>query len=626
MNESLLHAEPEFPPHDAAALSAAAAVSGSDSTGEMSRASKQDAPPSRRRPAPRGTAAYPRKRANKACQVCRARRTKCDNKKPSCSFCEKVGAKCITTPTDLSSFDPASLAILERLEQLEQLIREKSIESSRSQPQPPPPPPVEEEFTLGYGSPAPDLQFGPDFSTVTIETVLSWHVFRGRFDSHLDLKALLKDTEEPMSPLHSPVGETIPLINSLELGSCNRLLDSFLTRVHIANPILDVPLVRSYVHHACLHGIGWDAQSCLVLLVCALGSIAEAFHDKHESTSIVARSSPSFALARAFFEASQKRIGLLLRGGGVLEAQCFFYSGVYLMTIMQPMDAWRHFVQAAAISQGFDFPRKPLSPEIMASPEAKRERASQESMYWTCFKSELEVRMELSLPGFGLQDLSYPSSFPSPPSDTLEQDSARAWYYYLAEIALRRLANRILYHLFRHQEKGRFPRISDMVESTAAFEAQAADWMASLPPMFSLETPEEEDDVLKFVLRGHLLDCYEWMYFPFMAETINYGRQGAVIDEYCRKGLQMCVERIRKNKPGFQHRHHGAWLMLRTCTRSALILLAACHSQTVQDLIPEGWKDAVLSAMGMLRFWEDEVGDARDRLQILTMLMTELGW
>lgn len=104
MNESLLHAEPEFPPHDAAALSAAAAVSGSDSTGEMSRASKQVAPPSRRRPAPRGTAAYPRKRANKACQVCRARRTKCDNKKPSCSFCEKVGAKCITTPTDLSSY------------------------------------------------------------------------------------------------------------------------------------------------------------------------------------------------------------------------------------------------------------------------------------------------------------------------------------------------------------------------------------------------------------------------------------------------------------------------------------------------------------------------------------------
>lgn len=84
--------------------------------------------------------------------------------------------------------------------------------------------------------------------------------------------------------------------------------------------------------------------------------------------------------------------------------------------------------------------------------------------------------MELSLPGFGLQDLSYPSSFPSPPLDDLGDDSARAWYYYLAEIALRRLANRILYNLFRHQDNGRFPRITEMIEMTAAFEAQAVDW------------------------------------------------------------------------------------------------------------------------------------------------------
>jgi hypothetical protein len=84
--------------------------------------------------------------------------------------------------------------------------------------------------------------------------------------------------------------------------------------------------------------------------------------------------------------------------------------------------------------------------------------------------------MELSLPGFGSQDLSYPIFFPSPPSENLEQDAARAWYYYLAEIALRRLANRILHHRFRHQENGRFPRVSEMIESTGAFEAQAEDW------------------------------------------------------------------------------------------------------------------------------------------------------
>lgn len=101
------------------------------------------------------------------------------------------------------------------------------------------------------------------------------------------------------------------------------------------------------------------------------------------------RNSPSFGLAKVFFEASQKRIGLLMRGSGVLEAQCFFYSGVYLMTIQQPMDAWRHFVQAAAISQGFDFLRRSLTADMLVGDGMQRERASQESIYWTCFKSEL---------------------------------------------------------------------------------------------------------------------------------------------------------------------------------------------------------------------------------------------
>ncbi|KAJ9241433.1 transcriptional regulator family: Fungal Specific TF [Paecilomyces variotii] len=624
MNDSLQHllhaVEPEFP-------SLGALPTPQNLPEDLRRDSSQEnhnddnssshATASRKRPAPRGTAAYPRKRANKACQVCRARRTKCDNKKPSCSFCEKVGAKCITSPTDLSSFDPASLAILEKLDRLEQLIRTKPGEEELNRAAA-----LEQETSpIEYGSPVSNLSYGPDFSMVTIETVLSWPVFRNRFDSRLDLKALLNRSDPSAAHGRSLAVDPGPFVENLDLGGCNRLLDSFLERVHIANPILDVPLVRRFVHQACVSGIGWDTPSCLVLLLCALGSIAEAFQGRYEAKSILARTSPAFVLANSYFEAAEKRMGCLMHKGGVLEAQCFFYAGVYLMTLQQPMKAWRFFVQAAATSQGFDFPRKPLSPEAMTSPEARRERASQESMYWTCLKSELEVRIELSLPGFGLQDLSYPTSFPSPPSEHLEQGAARAWYYYLAEIALRRLANRILHHLFRNQEEGRFFRIKQMVDSTAAFESQAADWMASLPQMFSLATPEKDDDMLKFVLRGHLLDCYEWMYFPFMAETINHGQRDPSVDEYARKGLQMSVDRIRKNQPGFNHRHHGTWLMLRSCTRSALILLAASHSREAQDLMPEGWQEAVKSAMDMLRFWEEEVSDARDRLHIITELM-----
>src|SRR5687767_8377616 len=75
-----------------------------------------------KRPAARGTAFYPRKRSNHACQACRARKIKCDNNVPSCSSCLSAGAICIQSTVDLSSFDPASLRILGRLDELERTL------------------------------------------------------------------------------------------------------------------------------------------------------------------------------------------------------------------------------------------------------------------------------------------------------------------------------------------------------------------------------------------------------------------------------------------------------------------------------------------------------------------------
>lgn len=63
---------------------------------------------------------YPRKRALKACQVCRARKTKCDNAQPTCGFCASIGIRCSfdDTEKDHSTFDAASLEILRQLGQI----------------------------------------------------------------------------------------------------------------------------------------------------------------------------------------------------------------------------------------------------------------------------------------------------------------------------------------------------------------------------------------------------------------------------------------------------------------------------------------------------------------------------
>jgi hypothetical protein len=37
---------------------------------------------------------YPRRRALQACQICRTRKTKCDNERPNCGSCNALGVEC----------------------------------------------------------------------------------------------------------------------------------------------------------------------------------------------------------------------------------------------------------------------------------------------------------------------------------------------------------------------------------------------------------------------------------------------------------------------------------------------------------------------------------------------------
>lgn len=159
-------------------------------------------------------------------------------------------------------------------------------------------------------------------------------------------------------------------------------------------------------------------------------------------------------------------MGMLLCGSGVVEAQCFFLAGVYLMATIRPIEAWKMFVQALACCQGFYSHRKPYG-----LPED--ERQLQQSVYWSVFKSELELRLELNVSEKSVWDLTYPAFFPSPPKG-LKTQGEPVWYFYLAEIALRRLGNRVLNHIYQNgATAGSSSEIDDAIPN---FEDQADGW------------------------------------------------------------------------------------------------------------------------------------------------------
>lgn len=159
-------------------------------------------------------------------------------------------------------FDPASLVIIERLDKLEQLVRSQGATDAVAKQSP-----ASKEHYYSPSdneSPVSDPPGGNDFSTFTIETVLSWPVFQNRFDSRLDLKALLHRIPEPADETLTLQTESF-IVKDLRSDACTRLLNSFLEHVHPANPILDISVLCQYFNDACVNGIGWTAESCLVV-------------------------------------------------------------------------------------------------------------------------------------------------------------------------------------------------------------------------------------------------------------------------------------------------------------------------------------------------------------------------
>jgi hypothetical protein len=118
-------------------------------------------------------------------------------------------------------------------------------------------------------------------------------------------------------------------------------------------------------------------------LIYAIGSIAAPYEKTPTDTSSTFRRSTDFGQGDSFFFAAQKRMGMLLCRSGVIEAQCFFLAGVYLMSTLRPIEAWKMFVQALACCQAFH------SHRYGYDLRHEEEMQLQESIYWTCFKSEL---------------------------------------------------------------------------------------------------------------------------------------------------------------------------------------------------------------------------------------------
>ena len=174
------------------------------------------------------------------------------------------------------------------------------------------------------------------------------------------------------------------------------------------------------------------------------------------------------------------------------------------MYTLQPLQAWSAFHQAGSVYSLYL--KCQAAARMQGSAVTRDMRRFEQRLYWTVLKSECEICTQLDLPQSELSNMVYPDLFPSPPtpsspvqsptfqraattpgsittplsytlSETSQNIEQMSWYYYLSEIALRRIENRVLNTFYTQDYKTwSLGNLASMIMAAEELESQLSRW------------------------------------------------------------------------------------------------------------------------------------------------------
>lgn len=102
------------------------------------------------------------------------------------------------------------------------------------------------------------------------EDILDWAIFQGKYDRSRTEVLIFNPRQETygdetVATISSDAVRTASPGRGIREEDVPNLIDTFLTNVHIKNPILDSDDIKRKGRRTAEHGFGWDAASCLVV-------------------------------------------------------------------------------------------------------------------------------------------------------------------------------------------------------------------------------------------------------------------------------------------------------------------------------------------------------------------------
>ncbi|CAI7622330.1 unnamed protein product [Penicillium pancosmium] len=604
----------------------------------------QESPPERMEAS---STAQPRKhtRVLNACNACRLSKTRCDSARPVCAKCIQRGVACEYPQTDpISVLETWGARILDAVERQERLLSQ-TLSLNQGPPlfsQQASPSPVDEIDPESISR-----NDAPKTPITGSDMILSWPIFPEKKPA----------STFPMTAYSEKPDRFQTALPSLDPQRLLELREIFMTKIWTKNPIVDPGQLDFYIARVLENGIEWSASSCLVLLIFALAAIWGNYPD--DETQEVSYNERSFSPpvtymtmsvpehrmkeSLTFLSMARKRISTAYLDDTLLGVQCLCLFGIWYQYNIEPIPGWKMFRAASMLWQTYRLKHREGKTIRSAQEESLEQR-----LYWTCLKSECEVRYELTdLPPCDLSLSDFPYSLPSFPTRQLSNDNpgwtfsspsstdleAASSYYYLAEIFLRRLLNRARNAVRVLSPDIDLPTIKILAETLTQLEGQLQQWVDCLPHTLRFNMPLEsavrskEGELMKLSreryveVRELLCRAYLYLCIHVPLEPGMAGLYGAKASE----ALLLAVYRIQTEVPFF--RHPGSWGACRVRFNHALCLIAGFRAKLTHRSsadyvnIPPDWTDCVRVVIERLKIWGEEGGGIKELGMLLEWLM-----
>lgn len=476
-------------------------------------------------------------------------RSNCQLSKPfltcitaKCKLCTELGADCLYREPGVK-LDSGDRLILDRLAQIEGLIQNSLV-------------PAASIVTSKFDSHSPALS-----NRSINEPMHSGASVTSSADSRLQTSSANIST--------MPKEHTTPALNLLQWPKIRDLVSrpydsQVLLRLEMSRPSLKLPdfprpdmtinsttYVAAYfklvhVWYACVNPYSWKnyfrigaaagfshgPESCVVLLVLALGSAAK-------SGSITDQPPGRDPPGLDYFAAGWKLLPSLLIRNDLIAIQCQVLAAAYLFYLVRPLQAWNMLANAS------------MKLQLLLSHPGHHQSAESElskRLFWNIVLGESNLLAELDLPHLGIVVLEETVGLPGPFQDTGDEAAGEdSIWYFLAEIALRRLLNRVSTLIYADTKTTVPPLTSKLARIVTELEFQLEQFCEGLPgPMKFPRERASAATPAQICLRMRYLAGRTIIFRPYVLAVLADESVGAdaVVQEKCRKCLDACVSQI----------------------------------------------------------------------------------